>query len=81
MSNYTSYIIYMSTRACVKMMFATILLCGYLIITFLPFVAIITAMVNDEMSAWGRIVIGGMGVMASIVGRPITILAKSLKNI
>lgn len=63
-----------------KLMFALLLLGAYLIITFLPSICIITALVTP-MPLWSKLLMGIMGILASIMGRPLTIFIKSLKNI
>ena len=81
MSDYTSYIIYIRVRVYIKMILALMALVVYLLITFLPSIAFVTAMVSTSMPTLSRVAMAGLGLLASVVGRPLTVLIKSLKNI
>ncbi len=81
MNDHIYHIIYIRVRVYIKMILALMALAVYLIITFLPSIAFVTALVKTSMPIWGRLLMGIMGVLASIMGRPLTIFIKSLKNI
>lgn len=80
MNDHIYHIIYIRVRTMMKLMFALLALTCYLIITFLPIVAIVTALVAP-MPEWSRVAIAGLGLLASVMGRPLTVLIISLKNI
>lgn len=81
MNDYIHHIIYIRTRAIVKMLFALIALVVYLVITFLPIAAIITAILTTTIPTLNRLILAGWGLLASAMGRPLTVMIKSWKNI